>query len=258
MNQHVSISYEETLKARAREVRSRLFGKPKVVNVLKEVLAHKEEYSRRGKILDAEPDEHVKAFYIWQQYAFKRTTMNEYADTLCQSHGTSLSAVRSMRRARALTFILDTVAFEMKAMFPHKPLSEIGRVLNRDHSSICRGMEREALRRGIKPREMMSADYPEIEELLRSGKTIKEIAAFYDVGASTISRKISAMGLSDLLQVKTKPASMDFIESVRSEYAAGASQQSLGEKYGISVRTVLKWKRAFNWQRDQPMKAREP
>lgn len=248
MNQHVAISYEETLKAKARDVRRRLFGKPKVVNVLKDVLAQKSEQAlRRGKILDAEPDEHVKAFYIWQQYAFKRTTMNDYAETLCQRYGTSLSAVTSMRRVRSMTAVLDCVAFEMRAMFPHKPLSEIGRVLNRDHSAICRGMEREALRRGLKPAEVMSSDYPELEELLRSGKMLKEIAALYDVGVSTISRKVHAMGLADLLQTKTKPVSLEFVESVRIEYQAGNSIKDIAKKYGVGERTILNWKSSFKW-----------
>lgn len=247
MNQHVTLTYEERARANAKAIRDRLYGKPKVVNVIREVLAPKPVEKKSGKILEAEPIEHVKAYRLWRDCSFKRTTMNDYAEELCQQKGTTLEAIRYMRRFRALTHVLDYVVFEVKAMFPHKSLSEIGRMVNREHTSIVRSMERESLRRGVKPQEMTSSEFPDLPKLLEEGRTLKEIGEIYEVGISKLSRKVHAMGLGHLLKTRTKPMSMEFIESVRAEYEAGYTLDFISKKYGISVRSITNWRNTFGW-----------
>lgn len=247
MNQHVTLTYEERARANAKAIRDRLYGKPKVVNVIREVLAHKADEAKRGKILDAEPIEHVKAYYLWHKCVFKRTTMIDYAEQLCDQKGTTLEQISGMRRIRALTHILDYVVFEVKAMFPHKSLSEIGRMVNREHSSIVRSMESESLRRGLKAQELTSAEYPELPDLLNQGRTLKEIAEVYEVGISTISRKVHSMGLGHMLKTRTKPMSLEFIESVRVEYESGFTLDFISKKYGVSVRSITNWRKTFGW-----------
>lgn len=247
MNTHVTLTYEERARANAKAIRARLYGKPKVVNVIREVLAQKPEEKKNGKILEAEPIEHVKAYHLWHNCSFKRTTMVDYAEELCKQKGTTLEAICYMRRLRALTHVLDYVVFETKAMFPHKSISEIGRMVNREHSSIVRSLEREALRRGVKPQEMTSAEFPDLPNLLKDGRTLKEISEIYEVGISTLSRKVHAMGLGHLLKTRSKPMSMEFIESVRVEYEAGYTLDFISKKYGISVRSITNWRNTFGW-----------
>ncbi len=247
MNTYVTLTYEERARANAKAIRAKLYGPPKVVNVIREVLAQKVEEAKRGKAHNEEPAEHVKAYYLWHSRTFKQTSMSDYADRLCEHKGTTREAISGIKRSRAMTHILDYVVFEVREMFPKKTWTEIGSLVNREHSSIIRSVERESLRRGITPQETTCTEFPELHNLLRQGRTLKEIAAVYGVGISTISRRVHAMGLSNMLQSKTKPMSTEFIERVREDYVAGHSLSSISEKYGISARSITNWKNTFGW-----------
>ena len=82
MNTHVTLTYEERARANAKAIRDRLYGKPKVVNVIREVLAPKVEEAKRGKAHNEEPAEHVKAYYLWHSRTFKQTSMRQRPEEL--------------------------------------------------------------------------------------------------------------------------------------------------------------------------------
>ncbi|KQQ46506.1 hypothetical protein ASF69_04570 [Rhizobium sp. Leaf311] len=249
MNQIAHISYEDRVKAKAAEVRRRLMGTPKRVNIIREVLAQVEQkkHTSMGKTLAAEADAHVRSYRQWMDCAFKRTNMMEHAQQLCEEAGTTLSEIRLVRHSRALVAAFDSVVLKMYLMFPHKPLSEIARILNRDHSTIVRSVERESRRLGIIKPNLLNDKFPKLEEYLRDGKTIKDIAEIYEVSDSTISRRVNELGLKDLLQSKTKFYSLEFIETVRKQYAAGDRMKDISARYGISIRSITGWKKTFGW-----------
>lgn len=249
MNQIAHISYEDRAKARASEVRRRLMGTPKRVNIIREVLAQAAEKRKSpvGKILEADADAHVRAYRQWVECAFKRTTMMDYMAMEFEQEGTSLAQIRHARRNRVLVLILDRVVLKTKLMFAHRPLSDIAQIVNREHSTIVRCCERESLRLGITKPDFINDKFPKIEAYLREGKSLKEIAEIYEVGISTISRKVHKLGISHLLQTKTKTFPMEFIESVHVEYAAGMTFNEISRKYGVSKRAVVNWKNTFGW-----------
>lgn len=255
MNQLAPISYEDRAKAKAMEVRRRLMGTPKRVNIIKDVLVQLAEKKKvsGGKIMSADADSHVVAYRQWQERAFKRTTMMEYAEKLCADLGTSLAQVRTRDRTRVLVSHRDSVTFDLRQRFLHKPLTEIGKVIDRDHSSLVYSLRRESQRRGVKigagQLAITSKAFPTLEDDLKSGMAMYEIAEKYDVAPSTISRKVKALGLMDLLQSKTKPASVEFIASLREEYEDGIALRKIAKKYKVSIRSVTNWKTEFGWDR---------
>lgn len=257
MNQLAPISYEDIAKARAVEVRRRLMGIPKRVNIIRELLAQAQPKTIApvGKTLTAEADAHVRVYRQWMDCAYKRTNMMDHAQRLCEEAGTTLSEIRLVRHNRALVAAFDSVAFKMHLMFPSKALSEIARVFNREHSTMFRSIERESIRLGIVKTDLLNSKFPKLEAYLREGKTLMEIAGIYKVGISTISRHVNALSLTGLLQSRTKAVSMKLIETVRQEYAAGEKLQDISTRHGVSIRSITKWKNTFGWPQRRNVRA---
>lgn len=252
MNQLVTISYEDRLKAEATARKLRLMGKPRTVNIINEVLKSNEERSFKSPKAKprADADAHVRAYRIWQSSGNNVQSIWEYASNVCQEIGTTLADMQSATRKRLVVEKRDWAIFEVKQMYPHKSLAEIGRLFCKDHSSIVHSLKREGMKRGCpqEPKPEAVDAYPTLKEDLQSGLYLREIAIKYGVGPATISRKVKALGLTYKFKSKSRPAPDHLVEAIRSDFECGMSHRELVKKYHVSPKTIRKYRERNGWQ----------
>ncbi len=84
---------------------------------------------------------------------------------------------------------------------------------------------------GDLPMEQIKSEY-------ESGASIYSLALKYGVGQRTISRKLREAGVQ-IRVARPLPAKIELpIEQIKSDYESGMSPKELGEKYGVSRRTI--------------------
>ncbi|MGV1787352.1 MULTISPECIES: hypothetical protein [Agrobacterium] len=250
MNQMVTISYEETLKARARARRLKLMGKPKVVNVVKEVLrevkARQHAVRRRPR---AYADAHIRAWEAYHSRAANQMTMEEYQQQVCDREGFNLNLIMSDVRQEHVVDQRDFVVFEVYAMYPNVSKSAIARLFDRDPSSIHHCLQREAERRGIDQSDLNSIDraYPTLREDVAAGLSLSEIAVKYGVGASTIGRRVRKLGLASQLNGRKTRLPQHMIDAIEDEYLSGTSGREICRRYHISQGHMRDMALRFGW-----------
>lgn len=148
MNQHVSISYEETLKAKAREIRERLMGKPATVNVINEVLP------KASKAKLSLPTTHYsltvpmafeQSFDRVAEVNFGPRTMKEIADEIMRNYpDLTMADIRGPSRARNIVQPRQLIVYAIKTEL-NKSFPEIGRFIGgRDHTTALHAYRRVA------------------------------------------------------------------------------------------------------------------
>lgn len=255
MNQMVTISYEEQLKAKAKAVRQRLMGPAKRVNVINQLRptiaakAIQENKSRPRPDADA----HVKAYRIWQSCASLQISMMEYGEQLCAELGTTLAEIRTPDRHRELVEKRDSVTFDLKRMYPNKSRRAIGRVTNKDQASVYHSLQRESDRRGVKIEliESVEAEYPSLEDDIKSGMALREMASKYGVGAATVTRKMRSLGLYDMFKARPKGLPQQLIEAIMQDTRDGMPITKISKKYQMSQNTIRKYRAEYQRQQDQ-------
>lgn len=147
MNQMVTISYEDQLKAEARARRMRLMGKPKVVNILQEPNAcawdapdtqvHFPGYIQPTRVMiEREPKAHVD---LWAEYQVARRDprpAHQFAKMRCLAHGITFEAFQSRSRNRVLAHKRRDIIIETHQAFPHLSSTQLGQLANKDHTTV--------------------------------------------------------------------------------------------------------------------------
>ncbi|MEN0115418.1 MAG: helix-turn-helix domain-containing protein [Agrobacterium cavarae] len=150
MNQHVTLTYEERARANAKAIRGRLYGKPKVVNVIREVLAPKVE-----PVIELAPaevtvaahryDAHVIDFRRWQKEIINgaaqpiRAYIKKRAVELLRTYDDVIS--RSRKHIDVVPRHLTI--WEVKTYIrPDLSLPAIGRIYGLDHTSALNACQR--------------------------------------------------------------------------------------------------------------------
>ncbi len=152
MNQLVTISYEEKLKAEAKARRVRLYGKPKSFNLMQapkveqpkdECIKKPDEPKRKRYLLPTqsmiknEPRSHVDAYEFFQQIKNEPSPIRRHAKLKCLEHGITFEEFQSHAKTRALVAARWAVVRSVNAEFPDVPTTILGKLANKDHSTIC-------------------------------------------------------------------------------------------------------------------------
>ncbi|AQS61767.1 Chromosomal replication initiator protein DnaA [Rhizobium rhizogenes] len=250
MNQMVTISYEDQLKAQTRARRLRLMGKPKVVNVAKEVIKEAEarKYATRRRPR-AYADAHVRAWEAYHSRPANRMTIEECQKQICEREGFDFDLIMSHNRQEHVVDQRDFVIFEVREMFPNVSKSELARRFGKDHSCIHHSLNREAERRGIDEKDLTSVDraYPTLREDIANGLSLREIANKYGVGSATIGRKVRLLGLSDQLGGRKTRLPQHVIDAIEDEYLSGKTGRDICRRYHISQGHMRDMVRRYGW-----------
>lgn len=145
MNQMVTISYEEQLKARAKAVRQRLMGKGKVVNILTEV--HSSEAGSDVEYLPPtalmkmrEPREHVNT-WSRHQHAIRDAErdpnkVRKFIKLRCIAHGMTYERFQSDKRDQETSMTRRLIILETDAQFPGLKSTYLGQLAHKNHTTI--------------------------------------------------------------------------------------------------------------------------
>ncbi|MCZ7488197.1 helix-turn-helix domain-containing protein [Rhizobium rhizogenes] len=147
MNQMVTISYEDQLKAQARARRLRLMGKPKVVNILQEpdacdwnapeTVIHFPGYLQPTRLMvEREPRSHVN---LWDEYESARRDprpAHRFAKMRCIHYGITFKQFQSPSRNRVLAHTRRDIIIETHEAFPHLSSTQLGQLANKDHTTV--------------------------------------------------------------------------------------------------------------------------
>ena len=147
MNQMVTISYEETLKAEARARRLRLMGKSKVVNILQErspcdwdapePVVHFPGYLQPTKLMiEREPRLHVNLWIEYQSSSQDPRPAHRFVKMRCLHHGITFKDFQSPSRKRVLAHKRRDIIIETHEAFPHLSSTQLGQLANKDHTSV--------------------------------------------------------------------------------------------------------------------------
>ncbi|MQB37618.1 hypothetical protein DXT97_12530 [Agrobacterium tumefaciens] len=250
MNQVVTISYEDQLKEKARARRLRLMGKPKVVNVAKEVIrqANARKFSARRRPR-ADADAHVRAWQAYHARLANQITIEDYRQQICDQQGFDIDVIMGANRQDHVVLQRDFVIFEVHMMFPTVAKLELARRFGRDNSTIRQSLSREAARRGIDEEDLTSIErgYPTLREDVAQGLSLSEIAKKYGVGSATIGRKVRMLGLSDQLGGRKTRLPLHLIEAIEEDYFSGKTGNKICQRYHISRAHLRDIVRRHGW-----------
>lgn len=146
MNQMVTISYEEQLKAKAKAVRQRLMGKGNVVNIA----VHTEAAETDARVFrymapteqmkKREPREHVN---MWAQH--QRAIRDAERDVVpprrfikfrCIAYSLPYEVFIADVRTSEIAFLRRLIIEETDKQFPGLSASYLGRLAHKDHTTI--------------------------------------------------------------------------------------------------------------------------
>lgn len=147
MNQMVTISYEDQLKAEARARRMRLMGKPKVVNIMQDLEAWPEDvpapavqfpgYLQPTRfMIEQEPRAHVDLWGKYQAALRDPRPAHQFAKTRCLAYGITFEAFQSRSRNRVLAHKRRDIIIETHQAFPHLSSTQLGQLANKDHTTV--------------------------------------------------------------------------------------------------------------------------
>lgn len=153
MNQHVSISYEETLKAEARERRLRLVGKPKVVNITQEPPVEQPQVlllTNRQPAFELPPRFTTSKRYTltwegdhWIEVTFDRNMTQIAIDVLRGFPNVTLSEIKGAHRTRNIVFPRHLTTYMIHLERPDISYPRLGKFMGgRDHTSILFAVEK--------------------------------------------------------------------------------------------------------------------
>jgi hypothetical protein len=153
MNTHVSISYEETLKAKARDVRRRLFGKPKVVNITQEQPPEQPQVlllTHSQPAFEMPPRFNTSKRYTltwegdhWIEVTFDRNMTQIAIDVLRGFPNVTLSEIKGAHRTRNIVFPRHLTTYMIHLERPDISYPRLGKFMGgRDHTSILFAVEK--------------------------------------------------------------------------------------------------------------------
>lgn len=147
MTQMVTISYEETLKAKARARRLKLMGKPKVVNILQdpspsagdapEPVVHFPGYLQPTRLMiEREPRAHVDRWGEYQSSCRDPRPAHGFVKMRCLHYGITFKEFQSPSRNRVLAHKRRDIIIETNEAFPHLSSTQLGQLANKDHTTV--------------------------------------------------------------------------------------------------------------------------
>lgn len=145
MNQMVTISYEEQLKAKAKAVRQRLMGKGKVVNILTEVdLSEADgdiEYLPPTALMKMrEPREHVNMWFLHQKAIRDAerdpNQVRKFIKLRCIAYGMTYERFQSEKRDQETSMTRRLIILETDAQFPGLKATYLGQLAHKNHTTI--------------------------------------------------------------------------------------------------------------------------
>ncbi len=151
MNQMVTISYEDQVKARARQRHLQLYGKPKVVNLVKfsQVVEQDQTASQSpaqprvvqyplptAQMRKNEPRHHMDAWASYLDALRELSPARRFVKMQCFIHCVTYKDVCSDRRPRYLTRARRQIVNSTHEAFPDLSTTQIGNLINKDHTSV--------------------------------------------------------------------------------------------------------------------------
>lgn len=168
-----------------------------------------------------EPNEHVRTWEAWLVAPDHSVLPRGYIIGRCRQDGIKLSTLRSAKRHRSLVEFRHKLIKEVAERYPHLSSPQLGRLFNRDHSSILsvlghlrskdeqaqRAAERkianaarkaaaEAKRRLRKKRATNRYSVPAVIDDYYSGMMIDDICGYHGIGRRTIAGIRKKFGLA--------------------------------------------------------------
>lgn len=146
MNQMVTISYEEQLKAKAKAVRQRLMGKGNVVNIAVHAKATRTDVgvvrylapTRQMKKL--EPREHVNTWNRHQRAIRDAerdpNKVRKFIKLRCIAHGMTYEHFQSEKRDQETSMTRRLIILETDAQFPGLKATYLGQLAHKNHTTI--------------------------------------------------------------------------------------------------------------------------
>jgi hypothetical protein len=214
--------YQREAKARAR----RLWATGSVEKAVGPVVVQFADHSRPWAPTVAvrereEPDAHIRTWEAWLVAPDHSILPRGYILGRCRQEGVKLSTLRSAKRHRSLVEFRHKLIKEVAERYPHLSSPQLGRLFNRDHSSILsvlghlrskdeqaqRAAERkianadrkaaaEAKRRLRKKRATNRYSVPAVIDDYYSGMMIDDICEHHGIGRRTIAGIRKKYGLA--------------------------------------------------------------
>ena len=144
-------SYEEAARARALAIRTKLYGRPKIVNVAavelepisEETVRQERRYLKPTPHMIAnEPRHHMEA---WKAYKSALNDINpsrQFVKFKCFEHGVTYDLVCSAARPRYLSRVREQIIQATHDAFPTLSTPILGKLINKDHTSVLKYLGR--------------------------------------------------------------------------------------------------------------------
>ncbi len=146
MNQMVTISYEEQLKAKAKAVRQRLMGRGKVVNIAVHAKATRTDFgvvrylAPTRQMKKREPREHVNTWARHQRAIQDAESdpnkVRKFIKLRCIAYGLSFEDFQSEKRDQETSMTRRRIINETDAQFPGLTATFLGRLAHKNHTTI--------------------------------------------------------------------------------------------------------------------------
>lgn len=140
-----------------------------------------------GRAWPHQHDSHVMAFYEW-----KGNPPLAYLKRRCRETGASYDEIVGKGRTRAIVKLRQKLICEVSVRFPHLSRPHIGRMFNRDHSTIIHALNRGGALHAKRP--PIGYHVETIRRLFEANESLRSIARAVDYDHATVGSFIKRMG----------------------------------------------------------------
>lgn len=250
MNQHIG-SYEQQQRANAAVIRARLLNTKKAATNIPPI-APIEEWP-------------VEDFNVKTEAL--PLLAKDYARKRCRDAGLDYDKVFSKVNKYEYSRARQVIWTEIKRIYK-KSLPEIGRIFNRDHSTILHGIRKiEILEAGNpeimdirKPWKKIIADTDKLNKIRTdygSGKHIRNICKDHGITMSVLYQLVEYQGWPKRLIAaprKGRSGREYDVASMGIDYFAGLTLVEIAKKHKACKKVVARMRDAYGWKRNPPEK----